>query len=541
MKRMILSAGLMGVLVGLGAMPASAEASYADYPLQLELSLSISNLDYRRGSFNQIVERFRDIPENGELKWLHYRSTELPRYDLDVWVTKAGRDDGRAKADISFENKLFVSLDGTGTPYNVDTDLGFKRFRTRGEAEWFPAKWLKVYGARSEEDKTGLRSESEAVGQKAKTTTWGATLNLAPAFLAIDGISEDLVETEFGNSMNYVEYLAQYQPGSRLLLTAGGSTAGLDSRRRSGPPASDASLNTTSLSATYDLNDYWTVDLGYHGVDYGDENDGGLDVRSTRVSGAISYYFAGGMVEVYGTSEDRDYKGADITGQEIRASGIRARYRYKQFQINAFYDSESRDTSGISNVHLTNTEDLPLQSRISGLTLSGTPFSSLMVQYQFRLVENNYNRVDVVGVDLHKFFDQSLTLTYPLTSKVGLSYTFTDIEFLSRGERYFISEGSEIRTIQLVENTEYHQVYLDLNLGNTWDAGFGYGISRTGAAEEFDPNKVKSYGYEATLRHYVSDNAWLSLRWVYDGYQDKLQLSPIGNANWVELWTTLRI
>jgi hypothetical protein len=541
MKKGLLTIGLIAGLAGLASVEARAADSYADYPPELELSLSVSNLDYRKGSFNQMLERYRDIPENGELKWLHYRSTDLPDYDLEVWVKNAGRDHGWAAATLAVANSLFIFVEGAGIPYNVDSESGFKRFKSTGRVEWLPTGWLTVYGGLSEEDKTGRRSETQAVGQKAETMTWGAAADWKPVYVLVNGVSEDLSETEFGNSMSLVEYAGQLQPSDRLLLSLGGSVAGLDSRRTAGPTPTEANLNTVSAGASYELARDWTADISYDGVDYGDDNEGGLDMRSTRVSGAVSFYFPDGMVQVHGASEDRDYVGADITGQEIRTTGIRARYRYRGYQLNAYHDAENRDTSGIGNIHLTNTEDLPLQSRVSGASISGMPVLNLFVQYNLRFVENNYNRVDVVGVYLHKYRHQSFTASYPLTERVSVAYTFSDNEFLSRGSRYFLTGDTEILATQLVENTEYHRVYLDVGMGKRWSGALGYGVSKADGAEEFAGNMVKAYDYETTFKYRASDTATLTLRWVYDSYQDRLALSPNANANWIELWATLKI
>jgi hypothetical protein len=538
MKRVML---ILAIMAALAVRSVPAAGIYADYEPELEAALSISNLDLRSGSFNQMVQRFRDIPENGELKWLHYRATELPGYDLEVWAQEAGRDDGWTTARLSVASALFVSVEGAGIPYNVDSETGFKRFRSRGTVEWLPLRWLTVYGGRSEEDKTGWRSAEEAVGQKAETVTWGAAANWKSVFLAVDGWAEDLSETEFGNSMNTVTYTAQYQPGDRLLMAMSASTAGLDSRRLAGPGASGATLNTVSAGATYDLGRDWSLDLRYDGVDFGDQNEDGLDLRSARLYGAVDYSFRGGRVQIHAASEDRDYVGGDITGQEMESTGIRAWYRYKGYQLNAFLEAENRDASGIRNIHLTNTEDLPLQSRVSGGTLSGMPLPNLFFQYDLRFVENNYNRVDVVGVSLHKFRHQSFIASYPLTARATVSYTYSDNEFLSRGSRYFASQNSEVRVTQLVENTEYHRLYLDIGAGKKWSGSVGYGISKSDAAEEFAANRVKTYDYEAVLRYRASDTATMTLKWIYDSYRDQLGLSPEANARWIELWVTLKI
>ncbi|MHA2611313.1 MAG: hypothetical protein V2G33_02895 [bacterium JZ-2024 1] len=514
----------------------SLSASAEEYAEEIQTEISLRSLSYAEGNFNPLVERYADIPE---FSWKQFslRSTSLPSYDLRILGWKLVRDDAQAVGYFSLGSRFFTQWQLLGTPYNVNSKIGFRRWNTSGGLEWFPFSWLTLHFTSSEEDKTGARSPDSLVGQKSQVDALRLASNFSPFFFDVLIFQNQFSHTEFGNLLDTSRYSFQYLPNSSFSFEFSGGRGDLKSRSglTDNLPA-DVDFDTISGSVSWQPLPSVQLNLDASSFDYNDKNSDSLNVESRRMGGSATYFFPSGLVRLSLSDEEKDFTGVDISHQDIESLELLARYHYKGLQLQIFHNREDRSTGGISDSALTNTEELARSSRITGTTLSGLIFRDVHFLYTLRFVENNYERITDTGVEVQKFRHQSFYVSYPVSLRASLYYTFSENAFLSRYRRLFtLAGGTQARGVQLVDDNEFHQFGVGYQFSERLLGDFSFSFSNSSAAEEFASNSVKSYEYASSLSYWLSPELSLSLDWIYDRYKDSLGLSPSAKVNFLQV------
>ncbi len=507
-------------------------AENEEYPIEMQTSVSLIDLSYSKGNFNQLLERYADIPA---FSWRQFsiRSTDLPAYDIRAFGWNLVRDDVEAWVDFSIGSRLFSEFTASGVPYNVDSKIGYRRLKTGGRVEWFALSWFTLTAEQSEEDKTGWRSPTRAIGQKSEIASWQLDANFSPLFFDFSSFSNLLSETEFGNRLETALYSIQYLPEYPVSLEFSGGRGDLKSRR-GGEGPSPADVDFDLMSGTISWTPVPSVELRLEAFssDHNDRNADSLNVETRQISGSAALYFPNGLVRISLSDEARDFTGIDISDQDLESLGLMAQYRYKDYILQVFHDREDRSTSGISNIYLTNTEELARSSRVSGGSFSGFLFRDFYFLYTLRFVENNFERVSDSGVFLQKFRNQSLSLSYPVTLKASVYYTFAENAYLSRYSREFqLTQEKQNLTTQLVDSNTYHQFGVTYQLTDKWSVDFSYLNSDSDGAEEFETNSVEGREFHTRISHQATEDLSVNLDWIYSDYKDALGLSPSATAH----------